>query len=455
MRARHASPVEIIEAFLRRAESLNPQLNAIVTFAPDALDRARDAEDKVMRNEHVGILHGVPVTIKDTIETADLRTTSGSRLRASFVPKHDAPAVARLKRAGAIVIGKTNTSEMAIPYECDNPVFGRTNNPHNLARTSGGSSGGCAAAVSACLAPAGLGSDLSGSIRVPAHFCGIIGLKPTASRVPSAGHLPPTSGAFASGASLGPLARRVEDIALMMDALTDDGEPCAAEQRVDLHGYRFAVWRADEHSAPITDETHKALERAAQALSEAKLVRCDESPPSVESAVALWFDLFARRASDFAREMYAGRDGEAGALVRAALEADALPDVYEKAKRERELLRADLIEWMGSAPLMIAPTGSAPAFEHGARRIAIGARDISVFRAFGYARAFNALDLPAIVVPAGRSRDGLPIGVQIVGRPGDERRVLAAAAIIEEALGGWQPPPHPFASAPASSHTQR
>ncbi|MBD0326454.1 MAG: amidase, partial [Pyrinomonadaceae bacterium] len=178
---------------------MNPSLNAVVTLAPDALEHARVAEEALMRGAVKGALHGVPVTVKDTIDTEGLRTTCGSLLRAENVPATDATAVARLKAAGAIVLGKTNTAEMALTYEADNAVFGRTNNPHDARRTSGGSSGGEAAAISAHLSPAGLGSDLMGSIRVPAHFCGIAGLKPTTGRVPSVGHTPPATGALSLG----------------------------------------------------------------------------------------------------------------------------------------------------------------------------------------------------------------------------------------------------------------
>jgi amidase len=184
MRARAVSPVEVVEAHLRRADELNARLNAIVTYAPDAMEQARAAEQVLARGADASVLCGLPVTIKDTIATRGLRTTGGSRLFADNVPAEDAPAVARLRRAGAIILGKTNACELALDYESDNPVFGRTNNPHDLARTPGGSSGGAAAAVSACLSAADVGTDLAGSIRIPAHFCGVAGLKPTAGRRP-------------------------------------------------------------------------------------------------------------------------------------------------------------------------------------------------------------------------------------------------------------------------------
>src|SRR5258705_13586375 len=194
IRAREVSPVDVLQAHLDRIDLLNPQLNAIVTLAPDAMEKAKEAEAAVSRGVALGPLHGVPLTIKDTIETAGLRTTSGSLLRAEFIPQRDAPAVARLKAAGAIVLGKTNPAEMAMDYTADNPVFGRTNNPYDLSLTPGGSSGGEGAAIASCMSPGGIGSDLAGSIRIPSHFCGIAGLKSTTGRIPGECQFPPSTG---------------------------------------------------------------------------------------------------------------------------------------------------------------------------------------------------------------------------------------------------------------------
>src|SRR5205809_3958168 len=222
IRSREVSPVEVIDAHLRRIESINPSLNAIVTLAEDAIDHARAADSALSKGERAGPLHGVPFTVKDTIDTQGLRTTSGTQIRAHHVPERDAPVVARLKAAGAIILGKTNTPEMAVPYETDNPVFGRTNNPYDLKLTPGGSSGGEAAAIAAHLSPAGVGSDLSGSIRVPAHFCGIAGLKPTTGRVPMDGHVPEAAGTLSLGACIGPMARRVADLSLLFQVIAED-----------------------------------------------------------------------------------------------------------------------------------------------------------------------------------------------------------------------------------------
>ena len=438
---REVSPVEVVQNYLRRIERLNAELNAVVTLDAEVLERAREAEARVMRGERLGPLDGVPLTVKDTIETKGLRATSGSRLRAQFVPENDATAVARLRAAGAIILGKTNVPEMAIPYECDNPVFGRTNNPHDLGKTAGGSSGGEAAAISACLSAAGLGSDLSGSIRVPAHFCGVVGLKPTAGRVPCDRHFPPATGAFALGAVIGPMARSVEDVALLLNVLTGTRSSTTA----DVSGLAVAQFVDDD--TPISDDTQAALGAALRALSEAGLVVVDERPQELERAIDLWPALFSRASMTQLRETYGEDEEAAGPVVRAVLAAawrnqEQGADEFARALAERERLGEALDTWMKRTPLVVAPVGSVPAFEHGARRVEVLGQTISVFRAFGYARAANVLGLPAVSVPAGRTREGLPLGVQLIGRPFEEESLLAAASIIEAALGGWVRPPN-------------
>jgi len=241
IRKREVSPVEVAEAHLERIAELNPELNAIVTLAPDVLERARAAEIAVMRGAS-GALLGVPLTIKDTIETAGLRTTSGSKMRMDYVPQTDAPAVARLKAAGAIVLGKSNAAEMAMDYTADNPVFGRTNHPLNHDLTPGGSSGGEAVAIATCMSPGGLGSDLAGSVRIPAHFCGVCGLKPTTGRVPGELQFPPSIGPYSLGSVIGPLARTAGDLRLLFAALSKD----PFERRShDLRGVRVGQRAGD------------------------------------------------------------------------------------------------------------------------------------------------------------------------------------------------------------------
>lgn len=442
---REVSPVQVAEAYLARIERLNPSLNAIVTVSPKLLDEAKAAEAALLRGDNVGPLHGVPLTVKDTIETAWLRTTSGSAMRADYIPEKDAPAVARLKAAGAIILGKTNTAEMAMDYTADNPVFGRTSNPHDSTRTPGGSSGGEAAAIATCMSAGGLGSDLAGSIRIPAHFCGIAGFKPETGRVPGAGQFPPSAGPYALGSAIGPLARHIADLQLLFSVLANASPPPVNDQRVALKGRRVA-WYADDGITPVTTGTRAAVQSAALALAEAGLVVAERRPPCVDQAHDVWLKLFSRASVVLLRDVYAGHEEKAGPFVSWRLgSADDSPpptlDDYIRAWLERDRLRNELIEWMNSTPLLIAPVGATPALEHDAHKVMVAGKAISAFRAFSYSQAFNVFDLPAVSVPAGRSSEGLPIGVQVVGRPGQEQMILAAAAIVEETLGGWQPPP--------------
>jgi Asp-tRNA(Asn)/Glu-tRNA(Gln) amidotransferase A subunit family amidase len=420
------SPVEAVQTYLAQIERLNPALNAVVTVAPDVLERAKAAEAAVMRGDVLGPLHGVPVTIKDTIETAGLRTTSGSTIRANHVPVNDAPAVARLKQAGAIILGKTNAAEMAMDYNADNPVFGRTNHPLDPKLTPGGSSGGEAVAIATGMSPGGLGSDLAGSVRIPAHFCGIAGLKPTTGRVPGDGQFPPSTGPYSLGAVIGPMARNVRDLRLLFRVLS--GEHGSEHS---LKGLRVA-WYAEDGVVPVTDETASAVRAAAMALNAEERV-----PPHVERGNELWLKLFSRASVVQLRQVYAGRENEGGSFVSWRLANAGEPsslDEYIAGWMERDRLREELLRWMETTPLIIAPVGATPAYEHDTLKVTVRGSTMGTFRAFSYAQTFNVFDLPVVTIPAGRSNEGLPIGVQIVGRPNAEEMVLAAAAVVEEAL---------------------
>ena len=461
IRARELSPVEAVGAYLRRVETANPRLNAVVAVAPDALEQAREAEAEVARGDARGALRGVPLTVKDTIDVRGMPAACGSRVRAGFVPEEDAPAVARLRAAGAVILGKTNCPEFALDYTSENPVYGRSNNPHDPRRTPGGSSGGCAAAVAAGMTAGSLGSDLAGSVRIPAHFCGVLALKPTAGRVPGGGHQPPLSGLHSLGATLGPLARTVEDLRLLFSVLTGrqpaagfegagrDEEAGASAGR--LKGVRIAFY-ADAGAVAASAETRAALGDAARALEAAGAEVFEAVPPGVEGATELWLSLFEYATQRFVRGAYEGREDEAGRAARVIMErgarwgAPALEDVLG-AWEGRDRGRAALLGWMERAPLFVAPVGAVPAFRHEEfGRVEFEGRSVPTFRAFSYAHAANVYDLPAVCVPAGATPGGLPIGVQVVGRPHEEGLVLDAARVLEAALGGWRPPPDPLSN---------
>src|SRR5277367_4544494 len=231
IRLKTLSPVELVEAHLFRIEKLNPRLNAFVQVdAERARHQASKAEAAVMRGESLGPLHGVPVSIKSSIDVAGMHCEAGTELRAGHVAEKDAPLVTRLRQAGAIILGITNTPELLMAWETDNLLYGRTNNPWDLERTAGGSSGGEAAAIAAGMSAGGVGSDGGGSIRVPAHFSGICGLKPTPGRIPSTGHFPPSGGPFALIGVVGPMARTLGDLKALFEVMQgpDDGDPSSA-----------------------------------------------------------------------------------------------------------------------------------------------------------------------------------------------------------------------------------
>src|SRR3954470_10806540 len=250
IRSKEISPVELIQAHLSRIDYLNPKINAFVQMdAERGLHQARMAEQAIVSGRECGPLHGVPISIKSSIEVAGLRCEAGTKLRAGHVAQTDAPLVERLKHSGAIVLGLTNTPELLMAWETDNLLHGRTNNPWDLSRTAGGSSGGGAAALASSCSAGGVGSDGGGSIRVPAHFCGICGLKPTPGRVPASGHFPQSVGPFALLGVVGPMARTVADLKVLFEAMQgpDLGDPSAAPVPVHWPEFGNARVAGDVH----------------------------------------------------------------------------------------------------------------------------------------------------------------------------------------------------------------
>jgi Asp-tRNA(Asn)/Glu-tRNA(Gln) amidotransferase A subunit family amidase len=457
VRRKAVSPLELVEAHLSRIGRLDPRLNAFVTVdAERALAQARAAAQAILDGAELGPLHGVPVTIKSSIDVAGLPTESGSRLRAGRVPTEDAPLVVRLKAAGAIILGNTNAPEFLMAYETDNLLRGRTNNPWDLTRTSGGSSGGESAAIAAGLSAGGVGSDGGGSIRVPAHFTGICGLKPTPGRIPSTGHFPPAVGPFSLLGVVGPMARSVADVTLLFELLAgpDDGDPAAApaplehpspeEVKTTVVGYF-----EDDGSTPVTPETRAAVRAAAEALQRAGFKTRPFCPRALARARDLWWVLFGLAGALVLGPALAGREPELSPILRefrglVAAEPPLSLERLMEAWMGRDELRLDLLAQMREVPVFLCPACSIPAFRHGEREWSVEGRTVRYLRepdVMTYTQWFNLLGNPALVVPAGRSAEGLPIGVQIVGRPYQEELLLAVGAEIERGCGGWQPPP--------------
>ncbi|MFQ5776599.1 MAG: amidase [Terriglobia bacterium] len=447
------SPVELLRAHLDRIEELNPRLNALISLdAQRALDQARRAESVVLQGQAKGPLHGVPITIKSSLDVVGHRSETGTKLRSGYMAAVDAPLVARLRTAGAIVLGTTNVPEMLMAYETENGLYGRTNNPWDLDRTPGGSSGGEAAAIAAGLSAAGVGSDGGGSIRVPAHFSGICGLKPTPGRIPATGHYPPSLGPFALLGVVGPMSRTVQDLELLFAVMAgpDKGDPSAAPvptrrpSEEEVRRLRIGVFQ-DDGRIPVTPETRAGVDRAAEAL---RLVGCEVlsfRPDGLEQARRLWGVLFGQGGAMALRPLLEGRETELPILREFQKFADGTAPLTAESLFqtlvERDQLRGQVLTQMEEFPVLICPVCSVPAFRHGERDWTIEGQTVRYLDAMSYTQWFNLLGNPVAVVPVGRSPEGLPIGVQVVGRPYEEEVVLAVAAKIEQACGGWAAPP--------------
>ena len=456
IRRKAVSPLEVARAHLDRIERLNPKLNAFVDCQPEAvLARARAAEKALLstNKDELGPLHGVPLSIKSSIDVAGHRCEAGTRLRAGHIASDDAPLVARLRAAGAVILGVTNTPEMLMAWETDNLLYGRTNNPWDLSRTAGGSSGGEAAAIAAGLSAGGVGSDGGGSIRVPAHFCGICGLKPTPGRIPSTGHFPKAGGPFALVGVVGPMARTIEDIRTLFEVMAgwDDGDPCGAPVEVrELHEKVVEAipigFFADDGRTPVTEETKSAVELAAFALMNCGFRVEPFRPEGLEEARQRWWEFFGVAGGMILEPMLRGHESDLSPILREFQSwTNATPartgESLLAAWLGRDEIREKILLQMRNYPVLICPTAAIPAFRHGEREWQVEGKTVKYLDAWSYCEWFNLLGFPAAVVPMGRSEQGLPIGVQIVGRPWEEEVVLAIAAMLEKERGPWQAPP--------------
>jgi Asp-tRNA(Asn)/Glu-tRNA(Gln) amidotransferase A subunit family amidase len=454
IREKKISPIDLAEAHLEKIARLNPKLNAFVHVDAERVRReALDAENAVMSGMGVGPLHGVPISIKSSLEVSGFRCESGTRLRSDFIAAKDAPLVARLRDAGAIILGVTNTPEFLMAWETDNLLYGRTNSPWDIDRTPGGSSGGEAAAIAAGMSAGGVGSDGGGSIRVPAHFSGICGLKPTPGRIPSTGHFPASGGPFALIGVVGPMARTVADVRVLFEVMQgpDDGDPCAAPVPLrwpnedEARKLRIGYFE-DDGRTPVTAETRAAVCAGAAALQRAGFQVERFRPAGLEEARQLWRKFFVKVGGMLIGPMFRERASDISPILRQFLEwSEAEPDLADESMLSawirRDTLRCEFLAQMRDYPILLCPAAAVPAFRHGERSWTIDDKTVNYLDAWSYTEWFNLLGNPAAVVPVGHSAEGLPIGVQIVGRPWEEEQVLAVAAALEKECGAWKVPP--------------
>lgn len=441
VRRKEISPVELAEGYLWRIEALNPNLNAYITVAAEqAMLWAEQAENDVARGLELGPLHGVPLAIKDLFATRGLRTTAGSKILSDWVPEEDAHVVARLRRAGAFLLGKLNMHEWAAGTTTINPHFGPTANPWDTTRIPGGSSGGSGAAVAAALCAGSLGSDTAGSIRMPSSLCGIVGLKPTYGLASLRGVLPLSW----SLDHVGPMTRTVEDAALVMEAMAgyDPQDPSSVNRPAphygdallgDLRGLRLGLPRNyffDEADPEVVD----AVRGAASVLEAEGAYVAEVDVPGVEQSLSIGMPVLVAEGATYHEEYLLDRPGDYGedvlALLRAGQSLTAID--YVKAQRARAEFRRGLESLFTRIDVLLTPTTpiTAPTIE----RCRTEPPTMSLVRCTG---PFNLAGLPALSVPCGLSEASLPIGLQIVGRSFEEATVLRVGAAHERA-SGWR-----------------
>jgi amidase len=435
VRDREISPLELVDAHLAQIEKEQPRVNAFVAvYGESAREQAKQATDARTVSSDLPPLYGIPVTIKDSFDIAGEPTLCGSRFRIGHLAQSDSTAVARLRAAGAIIIGKTNTPEFLNNYETDNFFTGRTNHPLDLTRTPGGSSGGEAAAIASYCSPGGMGSDGGGSIRVPAHYCGIAGLKPTPGRVSAAGHFPEIAHPGGLLGVAGPMARTVEDVSLLYSVVAghDWRDPFSAPVPLSSAATsieRIGIWFGFE-DVPLDPDVRSAIEDAAEKLRASGYKLEPFQPKGLERARELWWFFFERIFAPFTRELISGREQDAHwsstDLMYEALEQPQ-PSASEIVSNliARDQMRTSMLEQMERYPIVLGPVSTVTAPLHHTLR------GPELHAAMSPSSTFNLLGMPALAVAGGRSRTGMPVGVQLIGRPWEERSLLTTGMRLE------------------------
>jgi amidase len=468
LRAKEIGSRELLEHYLRRIEQFNPQLNAVVTLDSErARVRADAADAALVRGETWGPLHGVPMTIKDSIETAGIRTTAGAEILAQHVPNADAPSVSRLIAAGAVVFGKTNLPTFAMDAQTYNPVFGTTNNPWDPTRAPGGSSGGAAAALAAGLTGLELGSDIGGSIRNPSHYCGVYGHKPTHGIVPLLGHIPGPPGTLSEAdiGVIGPMARSADDLALALDIVAGPEADRAVAWRLDLPPprrsalceYRVAAW-LDDPACAIDRTVLQRYHAVVDALRKAGVTVNEQARPALSFAEAyrtFLSLLFAATSGGTPRDQFQQLAQAADQLApddesyaaRFARGTTQRHRDWLRISEMRQHLRVRWAEFFRDYDVLLCPITPTAAIPHdhseptNERTIRVNGVTRPYLDQLAWAGVIGMAYLPATMAPVGRTSSGLPVGIQIVGPYLEDRTPIAFARHLAEVIGGFEVPP--------------
>ena len=470
MRKGDISSTELLDCYLARVEKFNPGLNAIVqTCAETARSRAGQADEALSRGESWGPLHGLPITIKDTMEVVGMPCTSGSPALRDHMPGQNAEAVSAYINAGAVVFGKTNVPLYGGDIQTFNKVYGQTNNPWDPARTPGGSSGGAAAALAAGLSSLDIGSDIGGSIRTPAHFCGIYGHKPSWGIVPQKGHIPPLPGIFTGEHTIamdimvvGPLARSIDDISLAMDLLT---APEPADRRAwqirlpeprkqTLKELKIGLWQ-DDPVCPVDSTVSGVLQDVVDRLA-AKGAQIMDRRPNIDFAGShdCFLSLLAAVIGTGTPDKHFNQWIEAAKglsgddrsyLARHLRGATQRHRDWAHMNGYRQILRQAWADFFREFDLLICPPAPLPAIAHDQqfvyeRLVSVNGEQREYMDLMGWAGLVGVACLPATVVPAGFTREGLPVGIQVVGPYLEDRTPIHAAKLISDVIGGFLPP---------------
>jgi len=443
IKSKQVTSVDLVKAFLDRIDTVNPKLNAVVTLNTDnALKYAAKADADLANGEIHGPLHGVPMTIKDSLDTRDVVTTWGTTGRKDFLPGRDATAVGRLRDAGAILLGKTNTPEFTLAFQTDNLLFGATKNPYDLSRSPGGSSGGAAALIAAGATLFDVGTDTGGSIRLPSHFCGITGIKPTTGRVPCTGNALPSSGLIARLSQPGPMARCVADLELLLGIMSGPDLldpntvpiPLGSSKDVDLAQLRFAYHTENGIKVP-EPAIVSAVQNVAELLGKHGHLISEARPSGIEMTNLILSRLFAADGGEMVEALLEDcRTSEPSPRIAAMLEPGSPTFSQQEFARIIELwdnFRSSMLSLFADFDVLLCPVNG---------RTAIPLGEEEDMANYTYTSAFNLTGWPAAVVRAGTDSAGLPIGIQVVAAPFREDHCLAVAAWIETELGEFPPP---------------